>query len=104
MPQSKQIFFDPDRKRWRRLRFVLDSSVIVVTLLVVLFVFSIVRGSAVPGVTLPEGKRPYHALKDPQKRKQRPLRPNTHRKTKQPASQVVLNSDEGIRGAFYVQW
>ena len=104
MQQSKPIFFDPERKRWRRLRFVLDSSVIIVTLLIVLFVFSIVRGSSVPGVTLPEVKRPYHALKDPQKRKQQPRRLNTHRKTKQPASQVVLNSDEGIRGAFYVQW
>ena len=52
---------------------------------------------------LPEVKKPYHALKDNQKRKP-PRRANTHRKTKQPASQVVLNSDEGIRGAFYVQW
>ena len=103
MPQSKQIFFDPDRKRWRRLRFVLDCSVIIVTLLVVLFVFSVVRGSSVPGVTLPEVKKPYHALKDNQKRKP-PRRLDTHRKTKRPASQVVLNSDEGIRGAFYVQW
>jgi cellulose synthase/poly-beta-1,6-N-acetylglucosamine synthase-like glycosyltransferase/peptidoglycan/xylan/chitin deacetylase (PgdA/CDA1 family) len=103
MPQSKQIFFDPDRKRWRRLRLILDSSVIAVTLLVVLFVLSVMRGSNAPGVALPEVKRPYHALKDNQKRKP-PRRLNTHRKTKQPASQVVLNSDEGIRGAFYVQW
>src|SRR5664279_5471171 len=103
MPQSKQIFFDPDRKRWRRLRFVIDSSVIVVTLLIILFVVSVLRGSSVPGVPLPEVKKPYHALKDNQKRKP-PRRVNTHRKTKQPASQVVLNSDEGIRGAFYVQW
>ena len=103
MPHSKQIFFDPDRKRWRRLRFVLDTSVIVVTLLVVLFVVSVLRGSSVPGVALPEFKRPYHALKENQKRKP-PQRPNTHRKTKQPASQVALNSYEGIRGAFYVQW
>ena len=103
MPQSKQIFFDPDRKRWRRLRFLIDTSVIVITLLVVLFVVSVLRGSSVPGVALPEVKRPYHALKDNQKRKP-PRRQNTHRKTKQPASQVVLNSDEGIRGAFYVQW
>jgi peptidoglycan-N-acetylglucosamine deacetylase len=103
MPQSKQIFFDPQRKRWRRLRLIIDASVLVVTLLLVLFVFSILRGSAVPTVPLPEVKRPYHALKPDQKRKP-PQRLNTHRKTKAPASQVVLNSDEGIRGAFYVQW
>ena len=103
MPHSKQIFFDPNRKRWRRLRLVLDTSVIVITLLGVFFVATIIRGSSVPGVLLPGVKKPYHALKESQKRKP-PRRPNTHRQTKQPASQVVLNSDEGIRGAFYVQW
>ena len=103
MPPSKQIFFDPDRKRWRRLRFIIDSSVIVVTLLLVLFVLSVLRGSPMPAVPMPTVKRPYHALKPEQKRKP-PRRQNTHRKTKRPASQVVLNSDEGIRGAFYVQW
>jgi len=103
MPHSKQIFFDPNRKRWRRLRLIIDCSVILVTLLLVLFVFSVIRGSSVPAVALPTVKRPYHALKPDQKRKP-PRRVNTHRKTKQPASDVVLNSDEGIRGAFYVQW
>ncbi len=103
MPQLKPIFFDPDRKRWRRLRLALDISVIVVTVLVVFFVATVIRGSSVPGVPLPLVKKPYHALKENQKRKP-PRRLNTHRKTKQPASQVVLNSDEGIRGAFYVQW
>jgi cellulose synthase/poly-beta-1,6-N-acetylglucosamine synthase-like glycosyltransferase/peptidoglycan/xylan/chitin deacetylase (PgdA/CDA1 family) len=103
MPQSKQIFYDANRKRWRRLRRVIDASVIVLTLLVIFFVVSIIRGSSVPGLALPDVKRPYHALKDNQKHKPA-RRPNTHRKTKTPASQVVLNSDEGIRGAFYVQW
>ena len=56
-----------------------------------------------PGVALPEVKKPYHPLKENQKRK--PTRgANQHRKTKKPATQVVLNSQEGIRGAFYVQW
>src|ERR1700687_603169 len=103
MPHSKQIFFDPDRKRWRRLRWVLDTSVIGITLLGVFFVATIIHGSSVPGVPLPLVKKPYHALKESQKHKP-PRRQNTHRKTKRPASQVVLNSDEGIRGAFYVQW
>ncbi len=103
MSSPKQIFYDPDRKRWRRLRLLLDGSVIVITLLALFFVASIIRGSSVPTVSLPEVKKPYHALKESQKRK--PVRhANTHRKTKKPASQVVLNADEGIRGAFYVQW
>ncbi len=104
MPQSKQVFFDPNRERWRRLRVILDVSVILVTVLVALFVISVLQRPAVPAVTLPEVKRSYRALKADQKRKPPLRRPNTHRKTKAPASQVVMNSDEGIRGAFYVQW
>jgi hypothetical protein len=103
MPNPKPVFFDPERKRWRRLRLILDSSVILLTLLVAFFIVSIIRGSSVPGVTLPEVKKPYHPLKDFQKRKT--LRgSNQHRATKQAATQVALNSLEGIRGAFYVQW
>src|SRR3974390_1243981 len=103
MSGPKPIFFDPEGKRWRRLRRVLDVSVILVTLLVMFFVFTIFRGSSVLGVSLPEVKKPYHPLQDQQKRK--PLRgPNRHLATKQPATQVTLNSLEGIRGAFYVQW
>jgi len=103
MPSSNPIFFDPEGKRWRRLRRILDVSVILVTLLVVFFVVTVFRGSSVPGVNLPELKKPYHALKDNQKRKT--VRgSNQNRATKQPPTQVVLNSLEGIRGAFYVQW
>jgi cellulose synthase/poly-beta-1,6-N-acetylglucosamine synthase-like glycosyltransferase/peptidoglycan/xylan/chitin deacetylase (PgdA/CDA1 family)/spore germination protein YaaH len=103
MSSPKQIFYDADRKRWRRLRLIIDGSVIFISLVAAFFVASIIRGSAVPSVSLPEVKKPYHALKENQKRKP-PHPANTHRKTQKPASQVVLNADEGIRGAFYVQW
>src|ERR1039457_3198804 len=103
MPTQKPIFFDPEGKRWRRLRRVLDISVIVATLLVLFFVVTVFRGSSVPGVSLPDVKKPYHALKDNQKRKT--VRgSNQHPATKQQLKPVVLNSLEGIRGAFYVQW
>jgi cellulose synthase/poly-beta-1,6-N-acetylglucosamine synthase-like glycosyltransferase/peptidoglycan/xylan/chitin deacetylase (PgdA/CDA1 family) len=103
MPSNKPIFFDPEGKRWRRLRLVLDVSVILVTLLVAFFVITVVRGSSVPGMNLPDVKKPYHPLKDNLKRK--PVRgTNQHHVTKQQPPQVVLNSLEGIRGAFYVQW
>ena len=103
MPSQKPIFFDPEGKRWRRLRRVLDISVILVTLLVVFFVVTVFRGSSVPGVNLPDVKKPYHAVKEPQKRKT--VRgSNQHPATKPRLTPVVLNSLEGIRGAFYVQW
>jgi cellulose synthase/poly-beta-1,6-N-acetylglucosamine synthase-like glycosyltransferase/peptidoglycan/xylan/chitin deacetylase (PgdA/CDA1 family) len=102
MPSPKPIFFDPEGKRWRRLRMVLDTSVIVVTLLVVFFVVTIFRGSSVPGVSLPEVKKSYHALKETHKRKA--ARGSNQRGAKHSLTPVVLNSLEGIRGAFYVQW
>jgi len=103
MPTQKPIFFDPEGKRWRRLRRVLDISVILVTLLVVFFVVTVFRGSSVPGVNLPDVKKPYHAVKEPLKRKT--VRGSSqHPATKPRLTPVVLNSLEGIRGAFYVQW
>src|SRR5215471_3289766 len=102
MPNPKPIFFDPEGKRWRRLRLILDTSVILATALVVLFVVTIFLGSTVPGVSLPEVKKPYHALKDNQKHK--PSRASAQRHTTKQSTQVTLNSLEGVRGAFYVQW
>src|ERR1019366_5027376 len=55
------------------------------------------------GRDLPDVKKPYHAVKEPQKRKT--VRgSNQHPATKPRLTPVVLNSLEGIRGAFYVQW
>src|SRR5215469_15278694 len=102
MPNPKPIFFDAEGKRWRRLRLILDTSVILATALVVLFVVTIFLGSTVPGVSLPEVKKPYHALKDNQKHK--PSHGTNQRHPTKPPAQVTLNSLEGIRGAFYVQW
>jgi hypothetical protein len=103
MPGPKPIFFDPEGKRWRRLRLVIDTSVIVVTLLVAFFVVTVFRGSSVPGVPLQAFKKPYHPLKEVQKRKTQ-RGSSQHTAPKQHLTPVALNSLEGIRGAFYVQW
>jgi len=103
MPAPKPVFFDPEGKRWRRLRLVLDTTVIVITLLVIFFVFTIFLGSTVPGVNLPEVKRPYHPIPESLKRKTAHST-TQHHPSKQAGTSVALNSLEGVRGAFYVQW
>ena len=103
MPAPKPVFFDPEGKRWRRLRLVLDTTVIVVTLLVAFFVITVFRGSAVPGVSLPEVKRPYHPIPEALKRKTTRGSSLRH-PSKLAGTPVALNSLEGVRGAFYVQW
>jgi len=76
-------------------------SVVVLSLLVVFFALTVVRKTNIPKVLLADQKKNYRALKQSEKK---PPRKGTHRKTLTPASQVVLNSGEGIRGAFYVTW
>ncbi len=99
---SKPIFFDPDRRRWKRIRKSIDVTVVVLSLLVVFFALTVVRKTNIPTILLADQKKNYRALKLNEPKK--PLRRGTHRKTLIPASQVVLNSGEGIRGAFYVTW
>lgn len=97
------VFYDPERKRWRRLRLALDISGVLASLLIAFFIITIVRKTNVPSIGLTETKKPYHALKDNQKRKYL-RKAATHRKTKNPASQIALNTTEGVRAAFYVDW
>jgi len=98
---SKPIFFDPDRRRWKRIRKTIDITVVVLSVLIVFFAITVVRKTSIPKVLLADQKKNYRALKQSEKK---PQRKGTHRKTLMPPSQVVLNSGEGIRGAFYVTW
>src|SRR6202051_344428 len=99
---SKPIFFDPDRRRWKRIHKSIDIAVVVCSLLIVFFVVTVVRKTSIPNVLLADQKKNYRALKLNEHKK--PVKKSAHRKTPLPASEVVLNSGEGIRGAFYVTW
>ncbi len=100
----KPVFYDPQRKRWRRFRRVVDVCVLLLTLLLVFFVITLLKGSSLPSLLLPEQKKAYHALKEKEPHHTKIVPAAGRRKTTKPASQVVLNSDEGIRAAFYVTW
>ncbi len=96
------VFYDPKRKRWRWLRRIFDVLGVAITVVVIIFVVSILRGENLPNLLLPQPPRPYRGLKEKERRHPR-LRPVRRRITGK-ASQVPLNSVEGIRGAYYVQW
>ncbi|HEX5434506.1 MAG TPA: glycosyl hydrolase family 18 protein, partial [Candidatus Angelobacter sp.] len=101
---SKQVFYDPGRKRWTRLRLLLDAVGIVITALALFFIVSVFfKRESLPPALLPAQARSLHALKK-REHKKKVRTKGTHRKTKAPASQVVLNTDEGIRAAYYVTW
>ncbi len=101
---DRQIFFDPQRKRWKRLRRIFDAGAVLVTLVLAAFVFNLVRRQPLPELLLPTLKHNYKALPDralPARgaRAPRPAR----RKTSRKPSEIPFNTGEGLRAAFYVQ-
>ncbi len=99
---AKPVFYDPQKKRWRRIRRTIDVVGIILSLIIAFFLITVVRDANIPALLLATPKKSYHALKVNEKKHAK--RTGRHRITSVPASQVVLNTDEGIRGAFYVTW
>jgi cellulose synthase/poly-beta-1,6-N-acetylglucosamine synthase-like glycosyltransferase/spore germination protein YaaH/peptidoglycan/xylan/chitin deacetylase (PgdA/CDA1 family) len=101
---DKQIFFDPQRKRWKRLRRVFDVSAVVITLVLAGFIFNVLRVQRLPELLLPTPKHNFKALPDRTLQlkgaKARPAR----RKTARKPSEIQLNSGEGLRAAYYVPY
>ncbi|MGD0740604.1 MAG: glycosyltransferase [Terracidiphilus sp.] len=100
---DRQIFYDPERKRWKRLRRILDTTAVLSTLVVAGFIFNVLRGQRLPELLLPIPRHNYRALPDTSTlrnaKNQRPAR----RKTARKPSEIPLNTGEGLRAAYYVQ-
>ena len=98
---EKQIFFDPERKRWKLLRRIFDIAAIFTTLLLAAFIFNVFRARPLPELLLPSPRHNYKPLNDsaPALRSNRP-RP-TRRKTARLPSEIPFNSGEGLRAAYY---
>ena len=100
---DKQIFFDPQRKRWKRLRRILDATAVLSTLVFAGFIFNVLRNQHLPELLLPTPRHNYKALPERSLvlhgvRSQRLAR----RKTERKPSEIPLNSGEGLRAAYYV--
>ena len=106
MPEP--VFYDPRRARWKRLRRLFDVSAVVVSALIIFFVYTALRDEKLPELLFSPQKRAFKALKESEKEKARErakkAAARSHRKSKLAASQVRLNQEEGIRAAFYVPW
>jgi len=101
---DKQIFFDPQRKRWKRLRRILDVTAVTFTLVLAGFMFNVLRTQHLPELLLPTPRHNFKALPDRnvllRGAKARP----TRRKTTRKPSEIPLNSGEGLRAAYYVPY
>ncbi len=99
---DRQIFFDPERKRWRRLRRILDVVAVASTLVLAVFIFHVFHNQRLPELLLPIPKHNYKALPDQSvyARNLRYMRP-ARRKTKRKPSDIPFNTGEGLRAAYY---
>src|SRR5579864_2818635 len=103
---AEPVFYDPRRARWKRLRRMIDAVAIVVSALVIFFVYTALRDEPLPELLFSPQKRAFKAFKESEKERARDRQKKavarSHRKSKLAASQVTLNQEEGIRAAFYV--
>jgi peptidoglycan-N-acetylglucosamine deacetylase len=108
---AKQVFYDPLQGRWRRIRRIVDAAALAFSLLVIFFIYSALRSEPLPDLAWLTQKRPYHPLIEDEKTKAREKRRlatlartgHRHQAHKAP-SQLTLNSEQGVRAAFYVGW
>jgi peptidoglycan-N-acetylglucosamine deacetylase len=104
---NKQVFFDPQRKRWKRLRIIFDGLALGGLVLGTLFLLGLTRMKPLPELLLDTPKRNYRALAMPPVPTVGPavkLHRSAHRRTDLKPSDVPLNSGEGLRAAYYVEW
>jgi cellulose synthase/poly-beta-1,6-N-acetylglucosamine synthase-like glycosyltransferase/peptidoglycan/xylan/chitin deacetylase (PgdA/CDA1 family)/spore germination protein YaaH len=98
---DRQIFFDPQRKRWKRLRRIFDVTAVISTLVLAGFGFNILRNQKLPELFLPTVKHNYKAFREPvPPRGAKASRP-ARRKTDRKPSQIPFNTGEGLRAAYY---
>ena len=100
---SKPVFYDPQRKRWKRLRRIFDSMALFATVVGVLFIVGLLRMKPMQGLDLRSATKRYRALYQPKpelKSKEK-LNHSKHRRSDVEPSDVTLNQGEGLRAAFY---
>lgn len=99
---AHQIFFDPDRKRWKRLRRILDVVAVVSTIILVLFFLGAVRNQHLPELLFPAPKLNYKALHAPRASRKVRLERAARRKARKRRLKASLNSGQLIRAAYYI--
>ncbi|MEO6922857.1 MAG: hypothetical protein ABI142_03445, partial [Bryocella sp.] len=90
---SKQVFFDPHRKRWKRLRRLFDVAAVFGAIVGIIFVAGLIRMKPNSTLSLHSTVKRYRALSSPSAPKltERDLHHSAHRRTSVNPSDVVLN-------------
>lgn len=97
MPESKPIFFDQKRRRWRRTRLALEIAGGIFTLALVVFLLNVVRSPELPELLRPGVHPGLHAI--PFRAKAKNVR---SRKRRVASIGKIPQNYEPLRMAFYV--
>src|SRR6516162_9198090 len=104
MPEP--VFYDPQRARWKRLRRLFDITAIVVSALIIFFVYTALRDEPLPELLFSPQKRGLKALKESEKERARDrakkAAARSHRKSKLAASRSssTRKRESGRRSMF----
>src|SRR5271157_98730 len=100
MAESKPIFYDQERRRWRRTRLALEIAGAFFTLVLVIFLINVVNKPELPEILRPNAHAGLHAIHLRQKTK--PARQG--RKRRVAALGKIPQNYDPIRAAFYVDY
>jgi peptidoglycan-N-acetylglucosamine deacetylase len=98
MSERKPIFYDEERRRWRRTRLVLEVLGGFFTLVLVVFLLNVGRKPDLPDILRPDTRAGLHAIRT--KVRAKPVR--LGRKRKVAALGKVPQNYDPLRAAFYV--
>ncbi len=97
MPERKPIFYDQERRRWRRTRLAMEIAGGFFTLALVVFLLNIVRNPALPELLRPNLRDGLRSI--PAKQKTKSVRQRRHKLAT--LGKIPENYDP-LRAAFYV--
>src|SRR5208282_174052 len=97
MPERKPIFYDEERRRWRRTRLALEITGGFFTLVLIVFLLNVRRKPDLPDLLRPDTHAGLRAIRAKLKTK-----PPRSRKRKIAALGKVPENYDPLRAAFYV--
>ena len=100
MPERKPIFYDEQRRRWRRTRRVLEITGGLFTLVLIIFIVNVIRNPDLPDILRADTHGTLHAIRS--RLKPKSVRQGRKHRVAQ-LGQVPSNYDP-LRAAFYVSW
>ena len=81
MPERKPIFYDEERRRWRRTRRVLELAGGFFTIVLIIFILNVIRNPDLPDILRADTHGTLHAIRGRLKAQIRSPRQKTSRRT-----------------------